>query len=125
MTVRWKYQNLVDFLKRLFAESKQMQTDYTKTKHYFTNSSDFKKICVEAPLSDKSSTHFILTRARGLEILTFDKIRKKAFTRKFIRKDSILRNILSFCQNRNPYKKVMSKKFLRSITNATMEVPKL
>ena len=33
-------------------------------------------MCVEAPISDKSSVRFILTRARGLGILTFGKIRK-------------------------------------------------
>ena len=35
------------------------------------------KMRVESPFSEKSSARSILTRARGLEILTFDKIRKK------------------------------------------------
>ena len=34
---------------------------------------------VESPISDESSVRLILTRARGLGILTFDKIKKKAF----------------------------------------------
>ena len=34
---------------------------------------------VESPFSEKSSARSILTRARGLGILTFDKIKKKAF----------------------------------------------
>ena len=35
-------------------------------------------MCVEASFFDKSSVRFILTRARGLRILTFDKIKKTA-----------------------------------------------
>ena len=31
---------------------------------------------VESPFFEKSSAHFILTRAKGLGILTFNKIRK-------------------------------------------------
>ena len=54
---------------------------------------------VEAPISEKSSACFILTRARGLGILTFDKIRKIAFTYKLVKYDSIHLNMLSFCQN--------------------------
>ncbi len=34
---------------------------------------------VESPFSEKSSARFILTRARGLGILTFDKIKKIVF----------------------------------------------
>ena len=37
---------------------------------------------VESPISDESSVRLILTRARGLGILTFDKIKKTAGKRK-------------------------------------------
>ena len=44
----------------------------------------FQKMRVESPFFDKSSSRFILTRAKGLGILTFDKIKKKAIQRKTI-----------------------------------------
>ncbi len=45
-------------------------------KHYFTFSMRCLKMLVESPFSDKSSARSILTRASGLGILTFDKIKK-------------------------------------------------
>ena len=54
---------------------------------------------VESPFSEKSSVRSILTRARGLGILTFDKIKKIAIIYKLRQYDSVHLNIPSFCQN--------------------------
>ena len=40
------------------------------------------KMRIESPFSEKSSVRSILTRASGLGILTFDKIKKKEHLRK-------------------------------------------
>ena len=42
----------------------------------------------ESPFFDKSPERFILTRARGLGILTFDKIKKIVFIGEFAKYDS-------------------------------------
>ncbi|MBO5026848.1 MAG: hypothetical protein J6C86_12020, partial [Bacteroidaceae bacterium] len=51
-------------------------------------------------------------RSRGLGILTFDKIKKKAFAHNLIKYDFIYRDILPFCQNQTHLEKTNSKNFL-------------
>ena len=48
---------------------------------------------VESPFSEKSSARLILTRASGLGILTFDKIKKKVFAAAFVNCDSVCLNM--------------------------------
>ena len=83
---------------------------------------------VESPFSEKSSARPILTRARGLGFLTFDKIRKKVFIPNLRQCDFGCRGILSFCQNRRIPQKTMSKKFFMgfsSVSSKTLSVPVL
>lgn len=44
----------------------------------FHNFRRVQKTRMDAPFSERSSASFILTRARGLRILTFNKIKKTA-----------------------------------------------
>ena len=53
---------------------------------------------VESPFFDKSSSRFILTRARGLGILTFSEIRKTLFGDKISNLELKILNITTFCQ---------------------------
>ena len=77
----------------------------------------------ESSFFEKSSVRLILTRARGLRILTFDKIKKKAFAHKFTKYDSIYRNTMSFCQNRAYPYKTNSKNFLWDFNSMTNKTP--
>ena len=47
-------------------------------------------MCAESPFFEESSARLILTRARGLGILTFDKIKKIVFMRDFVKCDFVL-----------------------------------
>ena len=69
---------------------------------------------VESPFSEKSLAQSILTRARGLGILTFDKIEKKENTLHNKQIKTKMLELLSFCQNETGIKKTISKIFLWS-----------
>ena len=64
---------------------------------------------VESPFFDKSLVRFILTRARGLDILTFNKIRKTEFSTQNQQIKTKTPKKPSFCQKfillKNIYKK--------------------
>ncbi len=70
------------------------------------------KMRIESPFFDKSSERFILTRARGLGFLTFDKIKKKVYWYNFSKMQPKQLKQFSFYQNRTSLKKTMSKIFL-------------
>ncbi len=71
---------------------------------------------VEAPFSEKSSARSILTRARGLGILTFDKIKKSALQHKIKQiktKTTIYTCILS--KQNIPQKNIFKKNFMGAL----------
>ncbi|MCD8235120.1 MAG: hypothetical protein LUD00_00390 [Prevotellaceae bacterium] len=81
---------------------------------------------VESPISDKSSVCFILTRARGLGILTFDKIKKIVFQHKNIQnktKSSKYTIILS--KQKHPPKNDVKKFFMEINISHNNYVPKM
>ena len=69
------------------------------------------KMRIESPFFDKSSERFILTRARGLGFLTFDKIKKKVYWYNFSKMQPKQLKQFSFYQNRTSLKKNDVKNF--------------
>ena len=78
------------------------------------------KMLVESPFSDKSSARSILTRASGLGILTFDKIKKIAQTHKIRKIETKMANKPVILSKPNTTKKNDIKKFFMEFLHASI-----
>ena len=77
----------------------------------------------ESPFSDKSSVSFILTRARGLGVLTFGKIKKIVFEWKICKIGSECWSTLFILSKLNTLSKIVFKNFFMEAFYGVLQMP--